>query len=462
MKIPFLSRPLARAFRAGFAAALVALAAHGADADLTTRLEGIVQQHVAGEQFTGAVLVAQRGAVLLDRGYGLANREWDIPNTPATRFRIGSITKQFAAVAILLLEERGQLKLTDPVSLHLADAPPAWSGVTLQHLLSHTSGIANVTRDPEFIWWKFQPTTVRQMVDRFRDRPLDFPAGERHAYSNSNYLVLGLILEQLTGRSLGEFLRENVLGPLGLHDTGVDSNLELLPRRASGYWHTNGRVVNAPYSDMTVPHASGAMYSTTHDLWRWAEAMLSDRSKLLTPAAHARLLTPVQDNYALGVRVAEFQGRKLVEHGGNISGFSSYLRHYPEPGLTVVVLSNMTTGKGVEDLLAQLASTALAAASDASSPRAEIPVSATILQAYCGTYDIGSGRQVVFRLVDGGLTAEPTGQPPMPVFAESETKFFFKSVNIEVEFVRDDQGRVTHLLMKRDGRVRKAPRLPSN
>ena len=458
MKLP-LSFPLPRWLGATLASGLVAVAARGAEGAKTARLDQIVQQHVAAEQFTGAVLVAQRGMAIFDRAYGLANREWNVPNTPTTHFRIGSITKQFTAVAILLLEQRGRLKLSDPVSAHLADAPAAWSQITLHHLLSHTSGLPNVTRDPEFILWKFQPTTARQMVGRFRDRPLDFAPGERHAYSNSNYLVLGLIIEELTRQSFGEFLRDNVLAPLGLKDTGVDSNLEILPRRASGYWRRGDRTLNAPYSDMSVPHAAGAMYSTTHDLWRWAEAAFGEQETLLTRASRAKLLTPVQDNYALGVRVAVFQGRKLIEHGGNISGFSSYLRHYPEPGLTVVVLSNLTTGKGVEDLLAELATAALEGAEGDKPARPSVTVPVALLESYCGVYDVGSGRRVVFRLVDGTLTAEPTGQAPMPVFAESETRFFFTNVNTEVEFVRDGQGRVTHLEMKRDGRSRKAPRL---
>lgn len=295
------------------------------------------------------------------------------------------------------------------------------------------------------------------MVNRFRDLPLDFPAGERHAYSNSNYLVLGLILEMITRERLGDLVRENVLDPLSLNNTGFDSNLEILPRRASGYWLRAGHILNAPYSDMSVPHAAGAMYSTTHDLWRWAEAIFGD--KLLTPAARTKLLTPAQDNYALGVRVATFQGRKLIEHGGNITGFSSFLRHYPEEGITVVVLSNLSTGGTVvETILGQLA----AAAFDNDSPkpaRKSITVPEATLQTYSGVYEIRPGTNVTFRLRDGKLTAEPTGQPAMPVFAESETTFYFATVGTEVEFVRDESGRVTHLMMKRDGRTRKALRI---
>ncbi len=278
---------------------LLTLTALGRAADGPSRMEEIVQKHVGAQQFTGAVLVAKSGAAVFDRAYGLANREWEIPNTPATHFRIGSITKQFTAVAILLLEERGLLKLADPVSTHMRNAPATWSNITLHHLLTHMSGLPNVTNDPEFFLWKSQPATALVMISRFRDLPLDFAPGSRHAYSNSNYLVLGHLVEKLTGQRFGDFLRENVLTPLGLKDSGIDSNERILPRRASGYVRNGDEFQNASYSHMSVPHAAGAMYSTTHDLWRWSQAVFGD--KLLSPASRAKLLTPAENGYALGV-----------------------------------------------------------------------------------------------------------------------------------------------------------------
>lgn len=342
METPLISRRLARLIGAAFLAlVVVAWVVRGRAAEVGARLDELVQRRVAATEFTGTVLVAQRGAVLLDRGYGLANREWDIANTPDTHFRIGSITKQFTAVAILLLEERGRLKLSDPVSAHLPDAPAAWSGITLRHLLTHTSGIPNVTRDPEFFLWKNSPATAQLMVDRFRDQPLDFPPGERYVYSNSNYLVLGLLIEKITGDRYGDFLRANVLDPLGLKESGLDANMTILPRRATGYVHRNGQIFNAPYGDMSVPHAAGAMYSTTHDLRRWAEAVYG--GKLLSPASRVKFLTVEKGGYALGVQVHTVQGHKVIEHGGTIAGFSSSLVHYPDDGVTVVVLSNLNT-----------------------------------------------------------------------------------------------------------------------
>jgi CubicO group peptidase (beta-lactamase class C family) len=457
MTSPFLFRHLAPWISVTSALAFIALAARSSGSDAVARMEEAVQREVASEQFTGAVLVAKKGGALFDRAYGLANREWDIANTPATHFRIGSITKQFTAVAILVLEERGQLKLTDPVSVHLADAPAAWSKITLHHLLTHTSGLSNVTSDPEFFLWKRLPATVTQMVGRFRDLPLDFPAGERHAYSNSNYLVLGLIVEKVSGgQRFGDFLREQVLDPLGLNDSGLDVNHRILPRRAAGYERSGDKIFNAPYSDMSVPHAAGAMYSTTHDLWRWATAVFHD--KLITPASRAKLLTPGKDNYALGVRVNVSHGRKVIEHGGNIAGFSSYLAHYPDDDLTVVVLANQETRIAAE-LAGRLAAAAFGEPDGSNTARTPVTLPLATLERYVGVYELRAGLRNSIRLTDGQLTTQLTGQRVQALLAESETKFFLKDVNAQIEFIRDGSGRVTDLVMYQHGRSRKVPRV---
>jgi CubicO group peptidase (beta-lactamase class C family) len=288
------------------------------------------------------VLVAKGDAVLLNQAWGEANVEWAVANTPETRFRIGSISKQFAAAALLLLEERGELKTSDLVKGFVPDAPAAWAPLTLHHLLTHTSGIPNVTSLPEFpTHWKWVPTTIDEMVSRFRERPLVFAPGSKFAYSNSNYLLLGYIIERVSGMSYAKFLRERILEPLGLRDTGLDSNRTILPRRASGYVNVAGELENAAYSEMTVPHAAGAMYSTTHDLHRWMRSLFS--GKLLSPSSLAKLLTPEKGNYAYGLRVATEDGRNVVEHGGSIAGFSAQLSYYPDDQLTVVVLANRNT-----------------------------------------------------------------------------------------------------------------------
>lgn len=420
-------------------------------------MDAVVQRRVAAHEFSGAVLVAQRGMPLFDRAYGLANHEWEIANTPATRFRIGSITKQFTAVSILLLEERGKLKLTDRVSQHVPDTPAAWSKITLLHLLTHSSGLTNVTELPEFMLWKNSPATVTQMVARFSDLPLDFEPGSRPRYSNSNYLVLGLIVERLSGQRYGEFLREHVLDPLGLEDSGLDSNLTILPRRATGYGYRNGQYLNAPYSDMSVPHGAGAMYSTTHDLWRWAEGVYVD--KLLTPASRARMLAPAMDGYALGVRVYEQRGRKVIEHGGAIAGFSSALRYYPDDGVTVVVLSNL--GRSITaELSSELSSVLFDGAGDASAAVPKVNLPAATLQSYSGVYTVSPDRFFTIRFADGKLTARMGRQEQShELVADSDTLFYLKPIDGQIEFARDAAGKVAEIVVHQKGRIiRKLPR----
>jgi CubicO group peptidase (beta-lactamase class C family) len=189
----------------------------------TARMDLAVRSFVDAKEFMGSVLVARDGDVLFSKSYGYANLEWDIPNSPSTKFRIGSITKQFTAASILLLEERGKLSTTDLLSKYLPDAPSSWSKITLFHLLTHTSGIPDIEKLPDYPTWEPFPSPVAKTVARFYDRPLEFAPGERYRYSSSAYIVLGYLIEKLSGESYEEFLQKNIFAPLGMKDSGYDS-----------------------------------------------------------------------------------------------------------------------------------------------------------------------------------------------------------------------------------------------
>ena len=210
------------------------LAAAGLAQDVA-RMDQVVQSYVSDKKFMGSVLVARGGEVLLSKGYGSANLEWNIPNSPATKFRLGSVTKQFTAASILLLEERGKLKTDDPVKKFMPDAPAAWDKVTIFHLLTHTSGIPSFTGFPDYASQEPFATTPEKLVARFRDKPLDFQPGEKWSYSNSGYVLLGYLIEKVSGESYEKFVQENIFGPLGMKDSGYDSNSAIIPRRAAGY-----------------------------------------------------------------------------------------------------------------------------------------------------------------------------------------------------------------------------------
>ncbi|HWS17963.1 MAG TPA: serine hydrolase domain-containing protein, partial [Candidatus Elarobacter sp.] len=264
----------------------------------------------------GSVLVAQDGKVLLDKGYGFANLEWDIPNTPTTKFRLGSVTKQFTAASILLLEERGKLKVEDPVKNYMQDAPAAWDKITIFHVLTHTSGIPSFTSFPDYASTEATPTSPEKLVARFRDKPLEFEPGTKWNYSNSGYVLLGYLVEKISGQSYQDFVQQNIFTPLGMKDSGYDSNSAIIPHRATGYMpgKSGNSPINATYVDMTIPFSAGALYSTTEDLLRWEQGLFG--GKVLKQASLAKMITPFKQDYAFGLGVQTVKGHKVIAHSG--------------------------------------------------------------------------------------------------------------------------------------------------
>ena len=300
--------------------------------------DDIPSAYAARNLFMGSVLVAKDGKVLLDKGYGDANLEWKIANTPDTKFRLASLTKQFTAAAILLLEDRGKLSTDDPVKKYVPDAPAAWDKVTIYNLLTHTSGIPSFTDFPDYRETQLVTTTVEKLVARFRDKPLDFQPGENWKYSNSGYALLGYIIEKVSRQTYAEFLRQNIFAPLRMADTGYDSNRQIIARRASGYSRGHDGIENAGYIDMTVPYAAGGLYSTTHDLLRWEEGLFG--GKLLSEASFKKMTTPFKNGYACGL-AADVDPHVAFWHAGGIDGFSTALSYFPDQKMTVVVLGNL-------------------------------------------------------------------------------------------------------------------------
>ncbi len=301
---------------------------------------------------SGAVLVAQHG-MLFSKGYGLADKDARIANTPQTMFRIGSITKQFTAMAILILQQRGKLHVQDHICLYIPDCPQDWQPITLYHLLTHTSGIPDYTNFPDFVATWTQPTTPDQLIARFKNEPLDFPPGTIFRYSNSGYILLGYIIERVTGEGYATFLRENIFDPLKMLHTGYDRKYPPLPQHATGYYQ--GYVKPDAY-DMSVLYAAGALYSTVEDLYVWDQALamhtlLSQQEQDAMFTLHMRCPPPgrggcllrTDQGYGYGWFIATEPQGKLIYHVGHIDGFFSHNGFYPRHNLDVVVLSNLET-----------------------------------------------------------------------------------------------------------------------
>ena len=317
-----------------------------------TKIDALVKQYVANQQFNGAVLVAEKGQVIFKRGYGMANMEWSIPNAPDTKFRLGSITKQFTAMLIMKLVEQGKVKLTGNVTDYLPDYPKATGDkITIHHLLTHTAGIPNYTNVPRFFETLARnPYTPQAFIKEFSSLPLDFEPGSKFNYSNSGYFLLGVIIEKVTGKSYATVLTENILKPIQMADTGYDLFSPILPKRAAGYEKQGGKYVNAPYLDMSIPYAAGSMYSTVEDLYRWDQALYTD--KLLSASSKTTMFTPFLGSYDEGAGYAygwsigktKVGERKdsllLIEHGGGINGFNTIISRLPKDKQLIVLLNN--------------------------------------------------------------------------------------------------------------------------
>ena len=337
------------------AVTLLAALAVGCSQHTDSSLDGIVAQYASQGRFMGTVLVARGDEVLLRKGYGFADLEENIPNAPSTKFRLGSLTKQFTAASILLLQERGKLTVEDRVRKYVPEAPQSWENISLVHLLTHTSGIADFTGFAEYSTLKIHPSTPRKTMSWFRNRPLEFSAGERWSYSNSGYVVLGLVIENITGATYEQFVQDNIFRSLGMIDSSYDLTTTLMPHHAVGYVPGPSGPVPADFIDMSVPYSAGGLLSTVEDLWRWERALFGGR--LLSAESLKRMTTPFKNGYAFGLLVDSRSNRTVVAHAGEIEGFDTYLAYYAKTGTTIAVLSNLSSsnaaqiGLGLGDLI---------------------------------------------------------------------------------------------------------------
>lgn len=420
-------------------------------------MDQIIQSYVAEHKFMGAALVARGSEVLFNKGYGSADLEWNIPNTPNTKFRLGSVTKQFTAASILLLEERGKLSVSDPVKKYMPDAPAAWDKITIYNLLTHTSGIPNFTSFPEYA--KLEPfaATPTELVARFRDKPLEFVPGEKWNYSNSGYVLLGYLVEKISGTNYEKFVRENIFTPLGMKDSGYDSNSAVVQRRAQGYVPGKNGYEHAGFIHMSIPHGAGALYSTTEDLLKWEQGLFG--GKLLQAASLEKMTKPFLSNYAFGLQVETAGGRKVIEHGGGIEGFNTELEYYPEDKLTVVVLGNVN-GSAPGEIAKKLGALAHGEAVKLPGERKEITLDSKSLGHYVGAYQLSNGPAMLITLEGNQLISKLGNQPPVPIFPESETMFFLKVVDAQLEFPKGEAaGKASQVILHQNGRDLTAKRL---
>lgn len=309
---------------------------------LEKKLDDYLNAHLQNRSFMGSILLATEGQILVSKGYGMANLEHDVPNTPQTKFRLGSITKQFTSMSVMQLQKKGLLSVNDTCDKYIPDFK---SGdlFTIHHLLTHTSGVISFTGFPDYRKTMVLPLKLEEIIAKFKDRPLEFEPGSQFKYSNSGYILLGYIIEKVSGMSYADYIEEKIFDPLGMKDTGYDSHRMILKNRATGYIASKERYINSAYIDMKIPHAAGALYSTVEDLYKWDRAIYTE--KLIDTASLEKMFTPFKNGYGYGWGIGTIFERKRISHNGGINGFVTHIGRFPEDETCIIILSNQANAK---------------------------------------------------------------------------------------------------------------------
>jgi CubicO group peptidase (beta-lactamase class C family) len=441
-----------------FAAAAAASGqAPGAAADVKRKVDEYMKARLDIRGYGGSVLIKKDGAAVVSAGYGLADEGEKQQIAADTKFRIASITKQFTAALVLMLQEDGKLNAKDPICMHLDPCPEAWEPVTIHHLLSMTSGIPSFTSLPNWGELRMKDMKPMESVALVIDQPLKAKPGEAFEYSNTNYILLGILIEMVSGKSYEAFLAERITKPLKMANTGYDHGKERLPNSALGYTRRDGETVRADAASMMIPWSAGGLYSTTGDLFTWKDALLNGRVFKKKGTLEA-MLTPVKDDYAYGIAVmTDPNGRKRITHNGGIEGFTSDAVYFPEEKVFMTALVNNDRGSA-SDVLRTLVAIYFGEPYSVPKKRVAIKVDAAILDKYVGEYQLGPNFSFKITRESDGLIVEPTGQSKQPLFAESETDFFLTVVDATFKFLKDEDGNVTGLEFTQAGRTSKAMR----
>ncbi|MBP9143325.1 MAG: serine hydrolase [Thermoanaerobaculia bacterium] len=401
-----------------------------------------------------AVLVKWKGEIVLRKGYGMAQMDLGVPVVPEQVFEIGSVTKQFTAAVVLRLAEQGRLSLSDPLTEFLPDATFGGATITLEQLLAHTAGVPNYTDMPEWIPRWREDMNLETLMALFESKPLDFPPGTLWSYSNSGYVLLGAVIEKVTGKSYEEVVESELFAALGMTDSRYGHQEEIVRGRVAGYVKGPEGWANAPYLSLTQPYAAGSLMSTVDDLARWSDAL--EAGRVISPASRDRMFTSavlrggdqdgVATRYGLGNAMTEVAGRPTHEHGGGIHGFTCDLLRVPGEELLVVILSNNPT-QDTHDLAHRVAESVLGV------PQKEKPaplkLSAAELDAYIGVYLVPE-RSGVRRIVsrDGEtLRLQRTGGDLRTLVPIGPDAFETADSGTPVRFARGAGGSVVALMV---------------
>ncbi|HYC89189.1 MAG TPA: serine hydrolase [Thermoanaerobaculia bacterium] len=424
---------------------------------LAQRLDVLAAKHFKENAPGAAVLVTKGGTPLLRKGYGMADLEQGTKMTPEAVFRIGSITKQFTAAAVLQLVESGKVALDDPLAKYFPAVPTGGKTVTIEHLLTHTSGIPSYTDKAELRKRLTEELTPQQIIDTVRDEPMRFDPGTKWSYNNSGYTLLGMIVEQVSGMPYAEYLEKNVFPRAGLTHTRYGSTRPIVPGRVPGYSLAGGKVVNADYVSMSIPYAAGALLSTVDDLARWTAAVAAGKvvdRKLVDKAWTPYRLTSGEDSgYGYGWRLSPVAGERVIQHGGSIHGYSSHAMWLPEHHLYVAVLTN-NQAFDPDFVTGLLALEAIGKPWDTG----EVKMTPAELEAYAGVYRIDEKTRRKVIVEEGKIYSLRDGGSRLEMFPAGKDEFRFRGSFNRMSFERDAAGNITALTLESGSTKTRSPK----
>ena len=401
------------------------------------------------QSFNGTALVSHQGDILLERGYGYRNLQTKSPADSNTIFQIGSLTKQFTAAIILQLQEQHRLSVYDSLSAFLPDFPGG-GAITIENLLTHTSGLYNYTRDINFMRTRASsPIGLQDLIALFKNHPPDFKPGSAYSYCNSGYILLGYIIERVTGKSYFQVVRERIFQPLGMNHSGFDFGSLHSSDRATGYTRISPQnTAPASVVDSTVSYSAGAMYTTAGDLYRWDRALYT--GKILQSASLQAAFRPFKSKYGYGWLIDSAFGKKVEMHEGSTYGFVSFIARIPEEQTCIILLDNLGS-PGLPKIAENINAILHNEPYDFPRQRPEIILDSSLLKQYTGVYRLYPEFTITISLENGQLMAQGSGQGPAEIFAEKEDHFFFKLTDAQIEFIKSPQGSVERLILYQGG-----------
>lgn len=412
-------------------------------------LDALVDQ----KKFVGSVLVAKGDSIVYHKGFGPAAADGSKMNTAESQFLIGSITKTFTAVAIMQLFEKEELSLSDPLSKYISLFPKS-DKITIRHLLMHRSGIKNYTELPDMEQWKGEEISPLRLIEKVMGYALGFEPGSMYSYSNTNYILLGIIIEQVTGTGYEKYLQANILKPAGLSHTGM--NYKKTKNLSEGLDLVNGHWEKADKVDASVPFSAGALYSSTGDLFTFSKAFFN-ADFFKNKSTYQQMTNFDEGSYALGVYAEQIDEQIYIGHSGAIDGYGATWNYFKELDLHAIVLSNSMESKN-DEVLDAILHAQMGKEIVIPEPKQAVELPLEKLERFVGTYEIEKGFDLNVFIENGNLMGQATGQGALELFAENDSLFFATVVEIEILFHQEGKQEAEALTLFQGGGKTRAQR----